>query len=63
VGDVIPIDDVVVPVALSRLESCTLEAECTFPRTRLGGVLVLGKRKLAGVIVPGAEQVHGLDGG
>jgi hypothetical protein len=51
VGDVVPINDVVVPVSLTRLESSALESECSLPRPRLGG-LVGGKRKLAIVVVP-----------
>jgi hypothetical protein len=52
VGDVVSINDVVVPVSLSRLESGTLESECSLPRTRLGGSLILGKGKLTSVVVP-----------
>jgi len=44
-GNMVTINDVVVPVAASKLESMsTLEAECSFPRTRLGG-WVLDERK------------------
>jgi len=52
VGNVVSIDDVVIPVSLSRLECGALESECTLPRTGLGGSLVLSKRKLTGVVVP-----------
>jgi hypothetical protein len=52
VGDVIPINDVVVPVSLTSLESSALESECSLPRASLGGGLVVGKRKLARVVVP-----------
>lgn len=62
VGDVVAIDDVVVPVALAGLE-VALEAEGTLPRAGLGGSLVLGKGDLANVVVPGSKQVNGLDAG
>jgi hypothetical protein len=52
VGDVVTIDDVVVPVSLSSLEGGTLESECSLPRTRLGGSLIFSKGKLTGVVVP-----------
>jgi hypothetical protein len=52
VGDVVPINDVVVPVSLTSLESSALESECSLPRARFGGGLVVGKRKLARVVVP-----------
>ena len=58
VGDVVAVDDVVVPVALALLEGGTLEAEGTLPATSLG--CVLGKGKLAVVVVPGAEEMDGL---
>lgn len=58
-GDVVPINDVVVPVSLTSLESSALESECSLPRASLGGLggglvggLVGGKRKLARVVVP-----------
>jgi hypothetical protein len=63
VGDVVPIDDVVVPVSLTSLESSAREAEGAFPRTSLAGVLVVGKGKLSVVVVPGTEKVYGLDSG
>ncbi|MBE3042844.1 hypothetical protein IMZ48_09785 [Candidatus Bathyarchaeota archaeon] len=59
VGDVVAIDDVVVPVALARLEGA-VEAEGALPRTRLARGLVLGERELARVVVPGPEEVDGL---
>lgn len=59
----VAIDDVVVPVSLSRLESGALEFEGTFPATRLGRSLVLGEGKLPGVVVPRAEEMDGLDAG
>lgn len=58
VGDVVAVDDVVVPVTLALLEGLSLEAEGTLPATRLGGVL--GERELAVVVVPGSEEVDGL---
>jgi hypothetical protein len=61
VGYMIAINDVVIPVSLSRLEGSTLESERAFPGSRLGRGLVLGKRKLAGVIVPRTEKMYGLD--
>jgi hypothetical protein len=61
VRDVVPIDDVVVPVSLASLNGGGLEAEGALPRTGLGGSLVLGKGELAGVVVPRAEKVDGLD--
>jgi hypothetical protein len=63
VGNVVAIDDVVVPVSLARLQGGGLEAESTLPGTRLGGGLVLGKRKLTLVTVPGAEEMDSLDAG
>lgn len=61
VRDVVTVDDVVVPVALALLESGSLEAEGALPAASLGGVL--GQWELAIVVVPGTEQVDGLDGG
>jgi hypothetical protein len=61
VGNVVAVNDVVVPVALASLEGGVLEAKGALPRARLGGRLVLGKRELADVVVPGAEKVDGLD--
>lgn len=57
--DVVAIDDVVVPVALALLECLPLEAKGALPPSGLGGVL--GKRKLAIVVVPRTEQMYGLD--
>lgn len=42
----------VVPVALSLLEHGTLELKCSLPRTLLLGILILGQRKLARVVIP-----------
>lgn len=55
--DVVSVDDVVVPIALSLLERRALEFEASYPAAGLLGVL--GERELAGVVVPGAEKVHG----
>lgn len=59
----IPIDDVVVPIPLARLEGRVLELEGTLPGSRLGRGLVLGEWKLADVVIPGAEKMDRLDGG
>lgn len=61
VGDVVAVDDVVVPVALVGLEGGAGEAESSLPGARLAGGLVLGEGKLSGVVVPGAQKVDGLD--
>lgn len=58
VADVVTVDDVVVPVALTLLESCALELEAADPAAALLGVL--GERELALISVPGAEKVDGL---
>jgi len=57
-GNMVAVDDVVVPVSLTLLQSGALESECTFPATGFSGIL--GQGKLTGVVVPRAEQVHGL---
>jgi hypothetical protein len=62
-GDVVPINDVVVPISLTSLKSSALEAEGALPRTSLAGVLVVGKGKLSSVVVPGTEEMYGLDSG
>jgi len=59
----VPIDNVVVPVSLTSLESSALEAEGTLPCPSFGGGLVVGKGKLSAVIVPRTEKVYGLDSG
>ena len=56
-GAVVAVDDVVVPVSLALLEGSTLESEGSLPGTGLSGVL--GEWELSGVVVPGAEEVHG----
>jgi hypothetical protein len=48
----------VVPVTGALLQSRTLEAESAQPATGLLGIL--GERKLACVVIPGAEQMHSL---
>ena len=53
----------VVPVALAGLEHGALKLERALPCAGLGRGLVLGERKLAGVVVPRAEEMDGLDGG
>lgn len=58
VRDVVAVDDVVVPVSLTLLESGALELEGADPSTGLLGVL--GEGKLTLVAVPGAEKVDGL---
>jgi hypothetical protein len=63
VGDVVAIDDVVVPVSLASLEGRVLESKGTLPGTRLGRGLVLGERELTNVVVPRAEEVDSLDAG
>jgi hypothetical protein len=50
VRDVVPVDDVVVPVALALFERAVLEFEATEPPAALLGVF--GQRQLAGVVVP-----------
>jgi hypothetical protein len=57
----IPINDIVVPVSLSRLKCGPLEPERPFPRTGFGRSLVLREGKLAGIVVPRAEKMHSLD--
>ena len=58
VGDVVAVNDVVVPVALALLECGAVELEASVPSSRL--LLVLGEGKLALVAVPGSEKVDGL---
>lgn len=60
-ADVVAVDDVVVPVSLTLLESGALELELTDPAAGLLGVL--GKRKLTLIVVPGAEKMDGLAAG
>lgn len=60
-GNVVAVDDVVVPVSLASLEGGVLELEGTLPCGAGLGVLVLGKGELADVVVPRAEKVDGLD--
>lgn len=58
VGDVVAVDDVVVPVALALLQGLSLEAKGALPATGL--VSILGERKLAVVVVPRTKEVDGL---
>jgi hypothetical protein len=60
VGDMVTVDDVVVPISLASLEGRVLEAEGSLPRSRLGRRLVLGEGELANVAVPGAQEMDGL---
>lgn len=62
-GNVVAIDDVVVPVSLASLKSGVLESKGTLPGARLGRGLVLGERELANIAVPRAEKMDGLDAG
>jgi len=54
---VVAVDDVVVPVALALFQRAVLELEAPEPAAAL--LWVLGERELAGVVVPGAEEMHG----
>jgi len=63
VGDMVAVNDIVVPISLTGLEGGSLEFECSLPGTGLGRSLVLGKRKLAGVVVPRPEKMDGLAAG
>ena len=58
VGDVVAVDDIVVPVSLALLQSSTLEFEAADPTASLLGVLA--KRKLTLIAIPGTEKVDGL---
>jgi len=51
VGDVVSIDDVVVPISLAWLHHRRLEAERAFPGAGFAG-FVARERKLAAVVVP-----------
>jgi hypothetical protein len=57
----IPINDIVVPVPLSRLKCGALESECPFPSTGFGRSLVFREGKLPCIVVPRAEEMDGLD--
>jgi hypothetical protein len=61
VGDVVSVHDIIVPVPSTQLEHGRLEAELASPCSCLGRVL--GQWQLTGVIVPGAEEMDGLDVG
>ena len=58
VRDVVAVDDVVVPVSLALLQCGAWEAEGTLPATSLLGIL--GEWELPVVVVPGADEMHGL---
>lgn len=60
VADMVPIHDVVVPVSLAELQHGGLEPELAYPGP---GLVLGGERQLAGVVVPGADEVDGLDVG
>ena len=60
VRDVVAIHDVVVPVATSELQHGGLEAELANPGT---GLVLGGQGQLARVVVPGSDQMDGLDVG
>lgn len=57
----VPINDVVIPVALTSFERRALEAKGAFPRAGFGGRLVFGQGKLTGIAIPRAEKVNGFD--
>jgi len=57
VRDVVAVNDVVVPVALALFQGAVLELEASHPSAAL--LWILGERELPGVVVPGAEEVHG----
>jgi len=56
--DMVAIDDIVVPIALSLLQSGILESKCAFPGARLGRVL--GEWELTTIVVPRSQQVDRL---
>lgn len=58
VRDMVSVDDVVVPIPLTLLESTTSEFECTFPATGFGRVFSQGI--LTGVVVPGSDEMDRL---
>jgi len=55
VRDVISINDVVIPISLTRLKSGALKSESTFPATGFWGSLVLSKWKLTGIVIPATK--------
>jgi len=60
--NMVTIDDIVVPVSLTLLQSSALKSERAFPGTGLGRFgRFLRKRKLTVVVVPRTKQVDGLD--
>jgi hypothetical protein len=63
VGHMVTVDDVVIPVSLTRYESSALESESTLPATGFGGSLVLGEWELTSVVVPATEHVDSLNTG
>jgi hypothetical protein len=63
VGHMVTVDDVVIPVSLTRYESSALKSESTLPATGFGGSLVFGEWELTSVVVPATEHVDGLNTG
>lgn len=63
VGDMVAVNDIVVPISLAGLEGGSLEFECSLPGTGFGRSLVFGEGKLAGVVVPRPEEMDGLAAG
>jgi len=57
-GDMVAIDDIVVPISMARHKCRSLEPEGAFPTALLSRVF--RKRKLALVIIPRAQQMNGL---
>jgi hypothetical protein len=55
----VTIHDIVVPVAPTKLQNGSLEAEFAGPGARFGRIA--GKRQLAIIAIPRADQVDGLD--
>jgi len=52
----VAVNDVVVPVALALLQRRSLKFEGSDPSAAL--LRVLGERKLSGIVVPRAKQMH-----
>lgn len=57
-GDLIAVDDVVVPISLSGVHDLRIEAECASPGSRLGRLPT--KRKIGFVAVPRSDEMDGL---
>lgn len=54
-GDMVAIDDIVVPISMAGHKGRSLELECSFPTSLLR---TFGERELALVVVPRAKQVN-----